>query len=735
MEGDLNRSFLQNTARVRGGLSVRIFQRMTSISTRLATSIAAVLLLLAAGIAYHNSFGVPFIFDDRLAILKNSSVLKLWPVWQTLIVPAADMTVSGRPVANLSVAINHAISGTDVWSYHALNLLIHAAAGLTLFGILRRTLLQPVFLGRFEKDALGLGFIVALLWLVHPLQAEAVTYIIQRVESLMALFYLLTLYCFIRSTEAGPHSPRWSALAIGSCVLGMGSKEVMVSAPVIVFLYDRTFVSGSFATAWKRHRWLHLGLAATWSVLLLALASTGWTRGGASGFSVGVTAMDYWLTQFEAIARYLWLGIWPQPLIFEYGTFWTKSVAEVLTYAAVVLPLAAASLVALWKRPIWGFVGFWFFSILAPTSIIPGTVQMIVEHRMYLPLSLLLSSLVIGAYPLWGRRTWPVFLAVAVGFTLLTIRRNQDYGSELSLWRDTVAKRPGNASAHTNLGMALNQEGRSAEAMAEFRAALELKPESVQANNNLGFALDRAGQFDEAIKYYRTAIEFAPDFAEARYNLANAYVHAGNYPDAIREYGEALRLKPDLPEAHYNLGVALDLAGRTAEAMTHYERAVELREDYGEAHSSLGADLDQAGRSEEALRHLNAAVQLIPENAEAHYNLANALAKVSRLPEAAEHYREALRLKSAYPEAHYNLGNVLAQQGHRPEALEHYQEALRLRPTYAEAHNNCGVVLCQLGRIADAVPHFEEALRINPVYPGAKENLNKARALLKPRRP
>ncbi len=320
---------------------------------RVKTAIAVAAIAGAALAAYANTFGVPFVFDDPPSILDNPGIRHLWPIWDAFRPQAPASTVDGRPLANFTLAVNYAISGTDVWSYHALNLLIHICAGLTLFGVVRRTLLLAWRKGQSAKGisssqsstgpvtapfrplaltsyplALGLGnatflaFAIALLWTLHPLQTEAVTYVVQRVESLMGLFYLLTLYCFIRGAEGttgpqttdhetkGPKDEKtkgpfrtgvpwslgplvpwsfgpqvWHFLSVACCFLGMATKEVMVTAPAMVFLYDRTFLAGTFREAWRRRWKLHLALASTWLLLLALVAGTGWDRGGAAGFA------------------------------------------------------------------------------------------------------------------------------------------------------------------------------------------------------------------------------------------------------------------------------------------------------------------------------------------------------------------------------------------------------------------------------------------------------------------
>jgi len=161
-------------------------------------------VVVAAGLlAYCNSFTGGFFHDDFTSIPENPTIQRLWPIWQALSPPhRGELTVEGRPLINLSLAINYALGGYNVWGYHALNLTVHILAGLTLLGIVRRTLRQPALRDRFGAAANELGLATAVLWTVHPLQTESVTYIVQRAESIMGLFYLLTLYCFIRGAES-----------------------------------------------------------------------------------------------------------------------------------------------------------------------------------------------------------------------------------------------------------------------------------------------------------------------------------------------------------------------------------------------------------------------------------------------------------------------------------------------------------------------------------------------------
>ena len=486
------------------------------------TLLAGAVIMGAAFAVYANTFQVPFVFDDLASIPGNPTIRSLGQAWWP---PTGEgtggLTVAGRPSLNFTLGINYAISGLNVGSYHALNLAIHILAGLTLFGVVRRTLARPVLAARFGERAAPLALVIAVLWTLHPLQTEAVTYVVQRAESLMGLFLLAALYGFVRSVDS-PNPGRWRAFSVVACLLGVGSKEVAIMTPVMVFLYDRTFVSGSFLEAWRRHRLTHLLLVATWVPLFCFVASTGGNRAGIFHLNDAAMWMGHGMTQFEAVTRYLGLAFWPHPLAIDYGEIPPPSLGAALPWALPVVGIAAATLVALWRRPVIGFLGAWFFGILAPTCLLPATLQIIVEHRMYLPLAAIIALVVTGSYLLAGRRIIPVFLVLAVGTGWVTFRRNDTYRNELSLWGDTVLKRPENDHARVNYGLALAKAGRPAEAAAQFAEAVRLQPNSLQGRNNLGNALAEAGRFDEAIVQYEWVLRERPNEQGVLQNLEHA---------------------------------------------------------------------------------------------------------------------------------------------------------------------------------------------------------------------
>jgi len=699
-------------------------------------------LITAVGIwAYHNSFQGPFIFDDVASIVENPTIRHLWPVWGALTPPyQGGVTVGGRPVINFSLAVNYAINGFHVWGYHAVNLAIHIAAGLVLFGIVRRTLLQPSLRQRFGMAALPLALVIAVIWVVHPLQTESVTYVVQRAESMMGLFYLLTLYCVIRGAESD--SPKlWYILSVASCLLGMASKEVMVSAPLIVLLYDRAFIAGSFREAWRRRRSLYLGLGATWICLtyLVVSAERFGTTSAIAKFK-GISWWAYLLTEPRVILHYLRLCVWPQPLCLDYLGWpvpgaWTS----VLASTAVMVALLGATVWA-WRTnsirsglgPAWGFLGAWIFLILGPTSSVIPMDSPVYEHRMYLPLAAVAAAVVLGAFEMGKRllsKEQGVVLgcvaggAVVVLFTSMTIQRNRDYRSALTIWQDTMEKRPDNARAYNNLGLALVQLGKVQEAIGQYEQALRIKPDYAEAHNNLGVILTRQGRLPEAISQLEQALGLAPDLADTHYNLGIALVQQGKLQEAIGHYEQALRINPDYADAHNNLGAALMGQGKPAEAIGQYEQALRIKPDFADAHYNLGIALGRQGKLLEAISHWEQALRINPDHAEAHNNLGAALMGQGKLPEAIDQCEQALRIKPDFAEAHNNLGAALMGQGNLPEAISQYEQALRIMPDYVDAHNNLGIALVRQGRLLEAISHWEQALRINPEYADVHYNL------------
>jgi tetratricopeptide (TPR) repeat protein len=686
--------------------------------------LAAAIVVAAMLAAYANSFQGVFVFDDLPSIIGNPSIRQLWPIAGVLQPPRNGETVSGRPLLNLSLAANYAMAahdaqnGTAVWGYHAVNLAIHVLCALLLFAVVRQTLFRTgtedwgLEIGKSPNSgtpipnpqspvppkpayaATLLAFAIALLWAVHPLQTESVTYIVQRAESLAGLFYLLTLYCTIRgATSSKPAG--WFVAAVLACLMGMATKETMVTAPLLVLLYDRTFLAGSWRQAMRRRWALYLGLAATWALLAYLVVSTGlWGRNAGYGAAEAVPAWDYLRSQPVVILHYLRLACWPAPLCLDYGpTALVTNATKALVAALVVGSLLAFTAWGIVRRKPWAMLGAGLFLILAPSSLLPLR-DVAFEHRMYLPLAAVVAAMVLGGYGLCRRaeRNWPgtamagklLVVIAAVGLAIVTFQRNKDYRSQLSIWQDVVKKLPGNPRAHNNLGVILADQKRLDEAMAHWRRALELDGRFGEAYNNLGNAFSQQEKFDEAIANYQKAVAFNPRCAETYYNLGLAFQKQGRTADCLAAWKKAFAINPGYAAAYvgalYNHGVVLQQQGNLEEAAACYTQALAIRPQHALAHNALGGILYRQGHVDAAIAHCRKALEIAPELATAHNNLANILSGQERLDEAITHYQRALVSNPALADVHMNLGLALYRLGRPQEALAQWREMLQRQP-------------------------------------------------------
>ncbi|KKM73224.1 hypothetical protein LCGC14_1412600, partial [marine sediment metagenome] len=458
---------------------------------------------------------------------------------------------------------------------------MHILAALTLFGIVRRTLSGRRLRERFGKAATPLAAIVAVIWLVHPLQTGSVTYVIQRCESLMGMLYLMSLYCVIRGLPS-QRPVRWHAAAVCCAALSMGAKEVAVTLPVVVLLYDRTFAAGTFKAA-LRQRWkLYVALAATWGILAW-LVVRGRAEGGFADRVQQGRMWEYAGSQFGVILHYLKLSLWPRILCMDY--FWpaARTVGQILPHAVVVLGLFAASVWALWRRRVLGFAGVCFFLILAPTSSIMPIIDRAFEHRMYLSLACVVVVLVLGAYALGGRLLRVAFsadrprrvgvvlgalLSVAVVSALgaRSIVRNADYRSELRMWRKGLRDRRDNPRIRNSLAVALLERGSS--------------------HREEGNGHRAAGRADLATQSWNSARK---DIAEAEGYLREAIVLLPSYPNPHINLGMILLGRGELDQAERSVATALASDKRYSSLYA-----------YATAHGAMGEILEHQGRLEEA---------------------------------------------------------------------------------------------------------------------------------------
>ncbi len=531
-------------------------------SPRFSPLLLRATLVVATTLAYANTFSVPFVFDDIAAITQNPSLAN----FVTALFPPDALSVTGRPLANLSLALNYALSRESVWSYHALNLALHLANTLLLFALVRRTLSE----GRSLLAGDSVAFAAASLWSLHPLHTAAVTYVMQRTELLAACATLLALYAFTR------RGVRWLTVSVVACAAGMTAKETAVVIPLLILAYDRTFISLSVTAALRTRPAFYAALAGTWLILAALLLGTD-SRGASAGFSSAISTTDYALTQLYAVPHYLRLVVWPAPLVFDYGTFLTRSLVQIVPGTLILVAFLTATVVALRRWPAAGFCGLWFFVLLAPTSsVVPIATQTIAEHRVYLALAAPLALLAFALHARFAHRASFLLITLSLGLGVATFARNSTYRSVLALWQDTATKSPANPRAHYNLALAQFDAGERPAALVSLATATLLDPTHALAHHKLGTALVADARFADALPHLAASAQLTPDSAAAHYELANLLVRLGRIADAAPHYADAVRLAPAHAAARYNFGNALAQLGRFADALVQFDEAARL---------------------------------------------------------------------------------------------------------------------------------------------------------------
>lgn len=682
---------------------------------RLARRPAVCLLVIAVIglLAYSNTFHVPFVFDDEPAITDNPLIKNLG---HFLSQPEGHAYNPRRYVAYLTFAINYRIGGLDVTGYHAFNIVVHLINAFLVFALARLSFRTP-FLK--ESDLAPFSGVIAcfaaLFFVVHPVQTQAVTYIVQRMTSLATLFSLASL-CLYARWRLDPESGNtlWNktsflyASSLVALVLAMKTKEIAFTIPVLIALYDRFF----FGTT--RTRYL-VPVLLTLLIIPLSLLHVDRPVGEILSDVSAVTRVkshlsrwEYLMTQLTVIVTYLRLLALPvhQNLDYDFPVAREFLSGSVLGSALLLLAIVSGG-VCLYLRsrperktplPELRLVSYgiaWFFiALLVESSIIPIS-DVMFEHRIYLPSVGVFLALGVGAAAACVRfgsgaprlRTGVVgaMFGTVIVLAILTFARNDTWRDAVRLWSDVVEKSPGKARAHYNLGLANDRKGNPEEALKHYVTSIALDPYNGKAHDNLGTLLAKQGREPEAIGEFRTALELNPDDAAAHNNLGNVFAKLERWEDALTEYRRALAADPEHVEAYFNMGRAYERKGDFERATRAYSAALQLDPRHGAARNNLGLLYARQGRLEDAAAEFRAAVAMDGSDVEAWNNLGIATARQGRTGEAILHFREALRHSGANAEVHYNLGMAYLAAGRPSEAIPEFKAALAIDPGHARS--------------------------------------------------
>ena len=587
-------------------------------------------------VIYANATRGPFVFDDIRNIQMNRSVHLTQLGVRELTAAAFEGHSRRRPVANISFGLNYFFAGNTVTGYHVFNIVVHLINGLIVYCLGLSTLRQlheTAHTDATRRDWRSIALIAlcaALFFVAHPIQTQAVTYTVQRMTSMASLFYLLALLLYIYGRRAITPGSRWALWICGliSWMLALGSKEIAVTLPLIVLVYEWYFFR-NLSREWLVRR-CRYGILVTG---LLALMAFLYLNEQIIDFSIrDFTMGQRVLTQFRVVVFYLSLILFPHParlnLLHHVAT--SPSLAAHLptglSLAAILGLLVVAVAMAKAHRMIsFGIIWFLIHLVIESSFL---RLELIYEHRVYLPsfgIALLLS--VVLRHLLSRRPVQVVIVTVLITLLLAASShsRNSIWQDGVGLWRDVAAKSPKSHRAYANLGTIYDTLGVFDVAVGYHRRAIELNPRYVTAHYNLGKTLHARGALDEAAKCFLRAIELESCFALAHHDYAEILVVRGRIDEGIERYRQALKCDPDSAISHNNLALALRSKGLVSQTLRHLRRAIELSPDYAKAHYNLGATLSVDGTLEDAIYHYHRALDIDPGLTDARRALADAL--------------------------------------------------------------------------------------------------------------
>jgi tetratricopeptide (TPR) repeat protein len=712
--------------------------RLPDISARSRSCWLAVFLIgLTACIIYSNTWHAPFVFDDQHTVQENFQIRNLHHFYTFGIIHTP------RPVGLYTFALNYHFGRLHVWGYHIVNTAIHIINGILVF-----FLSLKIFQKLTQSDQKTLYFMAlaaSLVFTVHPLQTQAITYISQRYASLAALFYLLSVLCYMNArdivfSDQSDQKAVWQRIFYlsGSLLCGIMAflcKQTAATLPISIILMEYVCYEQRWMV-WKR-RLLWVAPA----VLLCGMGYAYSMGAFQNGFrfatlleDVSHTAREvqhigrwqYLCTQFSVIVIYIRLLFLPVGQNLDYDYPMKQGFFDGATPYAFLI-LAAILVAAVWhrkKRPVLFLGVAWFFMTLSVESSIFPIRDALFEHRVYLPMfgfSLIigwLSGMLFAANRLWG---YGVAAAVVVVLASMTVARNDVWGDPVTLWSDVVAKSPSNVRGITNLGFAYQNLNDWNMALAWYNRALQLNPEYLLAENNKGVVLGKVGRVSESIALFKNVLKQDPGNYLALNNLGVALVRRGDIAGGIDDIQKSLQSKPQYLDARLNLATIFANTGKLPDAVDQYQTLIRLEPENVVWYNKLGAVYYVMSKYQDAISQYQQAIRLDAENSETYLNLGNAQLAAGALNEAIASFKKSIALNPKSLEGHINLGVACMRAGNADLAAIQLNDALAINPNSAEAHADLGNVLFMQGKRAEALQHLTMALKLQP---GSQDILN-----------
>lgn len=653
----------------------------------LETSVAAhvVILIAITVLTYANSLQGKFVFDDQQIVLQNPALMNIHSLNDAVVLGAG-----WRQVLFFTYGLNYYISGLDTFSYHVLNVLIHVANVLLVYGIILAALGRDAW-ARFTALS------GAAVFGVHTLFSGAVSYIAGRSSELCATFYFAAILLFFAGLNSDRRHVRILSFACAGTAgfLAWQAKQEAITLPL--FLAAILFLRIDK----KDWRWIAPLAAIPIVVVVLVrdqLKTLYATVGGnevlvSAGFDKVLAPAAYFRTYITAVVSYFFprfvvpLGLSADPQIDTVGHWYSPE----FLFAIAVFGFLVWAALRLYKRePLLslGIAGI-LVSPLAAYAVIP-LADVVLEHRGYIP-GLGVAFLFAWLFQWIARNRpnlrWTALGLIIVAFSVMTFTRNRVFANNTALWEDALVKAPGKPRPHFNLGQAYQDAQRLREAIQQYQEALAIKPDIHAAYSNMAAIYLDQKEFDKGEEMLVKVTSLAPTFTEGFINLAVLYIRRQEPDKALAAIGHALETNSQSFAAHYNKGEALTQKGEYKLALESYKEAVHLRPDIDSFRLTLGMAYARAGDRESAEKEFNALTSS-PVAADAFRQLGSLYSDEGRLEQAVQYLDQATRLKSVFPDAYHDLGIAYLRKQMLDAAIDQFRIVLRQQPDHGPAALN-----------------------------------------------
>jgi len=686
--------------------------------------LGSVTICLWAAILYWETLHSPFHFDDKLYIVQNHTIrdiTDIQAIWRALNRPS-------RFVTFFSFALNFYLHEYRVFGYHLFNLFIHVGNTFFVWWFTRLLFSTPRMVNeKVTKNSKSIALVTALLFLSHPIQTQAISYVVQRFAALATFFYLLTACLYLKGRISEGINLKVMCLFASGCtaILAMFTKEVAFTLPFSIILIELIFFSR------KDTNWKHILKSKIFYFLPIFLFTFfiptfykfnflkifGKQVSGSHNFDI-LTPWTYFLTQTRVIVTYIKLFLFPIGQNLEYDFPMSHHLFEwdtLLSFTALTLILVVGFLLY-HHRVILAFGIFWFFLCLSVESSFIPIHHVIYEHRAYLPsfgIFLLMSVLLFSGIKNSRHKTITITIIILT-LSYLTYQRNKIWSDDLALWKDVAKKSPNLSLPFVNVGAAYVELEKYDEALPYYNRAIAISPRFVKIYNNRGVVFEKKKRFDLALKDYTTALSIDPHSAHAYVNRGVTLEMMGKLDLALQDYNNAIKYRPYLEVAYSNRGVIYEKMGKFDLSIESHSQALAINSTYVRGYVNRAIVFSKMGKHDFALADYNRVIQLEPNFPEYYNNRGVILKDLGQHKLALEDYNKAIAFNPNYTRAYLNRGVSYENLKKYNDALADYQKVLQIDPTMSQAYNNIGVIHKLRGDDNVAIEYYNKALALNP---------------------